>query len=84
MIGLSVMDKQTVTRRGAQMLNALRANGDWMTRAQLAHATGKNWMTPNDLNQLERMAAAGLIEISQQALERGPQARYVYRATKGE
>jgi hypothetical protein len=83
MIGLPKMARRTITRRGAQLLAALRSAEGWMTRAELASATGKNWMTPNDMIQLERMAAAGLIEISQQVPIRGPRARWVYRA-KGE
>lgn len=78
MTGLT--DRQVITQRGAQILDALRASGAWMTRAQLAGATGKNWLSPNDLNQLERMAAAGLLDIRQRPTERGPVPRWEYRA----
>lgn len=73
------MDAQPITGRGRAMLNAMRARGDWMTRADLAHATGKNWISPNDLHQLARMAAAGLIEIREHRPTGSPRARWEYR-----
>ncbi len=57
---------QTVTQRGTQLLAALEGSG-WMSRAQLAHATGKRALSLHDRMLLERMIDAGLIEKRQRS-----------------
>lgn len=73
------MEKQTVTGRGAQLLAAIREHGDWIGRAELARATGKNQLSPHDWSLLDRMSAAGLIEVRETVMERTKRMMYEYR-----
>lgn len=55
-----------VTELEAKLLEVLRANGDWMTRRQVAQALGRpGILTPYDVELLEKLAAADLVEITQ-------------------
>jgi len=74
--------KQAVTQRGAQLLAAIRAHGDWIGRAELARATGKNQLSPHDWALLDRLHAAGLIEVRETMMERTKRAMYEYRAAR--
>ncbi len=62
------IEMKPVTERGLQLLKALRKRGDWMSRADLALATGKHRLSPHDLELLNRMIAAGLVERRQRAI----------------
>lgn len=53
---------EQITDRARELLAALRAEGVWMSRADLARATGKNRLSPHDVALLDRLASAGLIE----------------------
>ena len=53
-----------LTRRASELLNALRSNGGWLSRADLADQTGKNQLSPNDVKQLETLVSAGIVERS--------------------
>ena len=79
-IGLTTMEKQALTLRGAQLLAAVRAHGDWIGRADLARATGKNQLSPHDRLLLDRMHAAGLIEVRETEMGRTKRVMYEYRA----
>lgn len=52
-----------ITDRALQLLDALRARkGVWMTRSELARATGKKRLSPHDVDLLERLIAGGMVE----------------------
>lgn len=55
--------------RRAILLNALRGKGDWMTRDELATATGKKTLSPNDRNHLDDMEREGEIEVRQRSIK---------------
>lgn len=68
---------ETIGRRAA-LLAALRENGDWMTRDQLATATGKRILSPNDRNHLDELEREGVIEVRQRSIKspRGYELQY--------
>lgn len=66
--------------RGAALLDALRKSGQQMTRADLAEATGKNQLSPNDVNWLERLEREGLIEVDTRPVTGPAKHEYLYRA----
>lgn len=57
------MSDDSFTGRGLDLLNAVKAADRWISRAEIAHATGKNRLSPHDINLLERMVNRGLIEV---------------------
>lgn len=70
-----------LTARARELLDALtKAPGEWVSRAQLARATGKNRLSPHDLALLERMAQGGLIEIRQRDSNTPIKIAFDYRA----
>lgn len=72
-----------ISGRGGQLLAAMRKTGAWMSRAELAEATGKAALSPNDRNWLDRLETDGLIERRQRSK---PEAvigyEYVYRSVR--
>lgn len=54
---------EELTERQKELLEALKSANDWTGRGALATATGKNRLSPHDFLLLERLEAAGLIEI---------------------
>lgn len=54
-----------ITGRAQILLTALRKTGAWMSRADLARATGKNRLSPHDIALLDRLVTSGLIEKQQ-------------------
>lgn len=72
-----------IVGRGAALLAAIRAQkGQWINRAALAAATGKNLLSPNDRNWLERLEREGLIEVSTRPVQGPARFEYVYRAAE--
>lgn len=73
---------EQIVGRGVELLNALRGKpGAWLTRAELAEATGKRALSPNDRNWLERLERAGLIEVQERRKPESVRgAEYIYRA----
>jgi predicted transcriptional regulator len=69
-----------LTERANQLLEALKSSGNWMSRAQLAKATGKNLLSPHDKDLLERLIASGLIEKRQRSSVTPVGIAYDYRA----
>lgn len=67
------------TKRGEILLTALRNNGGWMSRAQLAKATGKNQLSPHDWQLLERLIDAGAIEKRERESNTPVGVAYEYR-----
>jgi predicted ArsR family transcriptional regulator len=63
-------------RRDA-ILTALRTGGDWMERNQIAEATAKRRLSPNDVQHLNSLVVEGLVE--QQTIEIGGRTFYRYR-----
>lgn len=75
---LTMTTYEPLTKRQAAILNALHS-GDWMNRQELAEATGKRNLSPNDRNHLETLERRGLIKISKRAID-GPQGfEFIYR-----
>lgn len=74
----------TIAGRGAALLHALHNSGEWMTRADLAAATGKRSLSPNDRNWLERFEREGLIEVDTRPVVGPAQHEYLYRARVSE
>lgn len=68
---------ETVGGRRAVILAALRTSGDWMERNQIAEATEKRRLSPNDVQHLNSLVAEGLVE--QQTIEIGGRTFYRYR-----
>lgn len=70
-----------ITERALQLLDALRTDrGVWMTRAELARATGKSRLSPHDVMLLERLIEARLIEKRQRESNTPVGIAYDYRA----
>lgn len=51
--------------RHFELYNAVKAAGDWITRPDLAIATGKRNLSPNDTRHLHALAEQGYIEEQQ-------------------
>lgn len=51
-----------ITARARELLAALQAGGGWMSRAELARATGKSRLSPHDIDLLDRLVNAGQID----------------------
>jgi hypothetical protein len=54
--------KLRITGRANLLLNAMKETQNWMSRAQLAHATGKRNLSPHDIMLLDRLIEYGIIE----------------------
>lgn len=67
-----------LTERANELLSAIRSHGDWITRAELAAATGKARLSPHDRNLLDELVSNGLIE--QDELPAGISTKFVYKA----
>lgn len=67
------------SERQQELLDALRTNGDWMSRNDLAAIDGRKRLTPYDVELLQGLANQGLVEIDQQPA--GISQKYVYKAT---
>ncbi len=73
---------QDMPRRRRELLEAIQRAGDWVNRDQLATATGKVRLSPNDHMHLEKLVTDGLIEVETRTA-RGPVGRqYYYRPAK--
>lgn len=72
---------EQITDRARELLAALRAGGVWMSRADLARATGKNRLSPHDVDLLDRLAAADLAEKRKRKSNTPVGIAYDYRAT---
>lgn len=69
-----------ITGRGQQLLDALRTHGGWARRADLAQRTGKNRLSPHDIELLSRLVTAGRVEVRERP-SYGPMGiAYEYRA----
>lgn len=71
------------TGRRAAILTALRDKGDWMTRDELATATGKRTLSPNDRNHLDDMEREGVIEVQQRPIKSPLGYELRYRVKQG-
>lgn len=80
---LTMTTDERLTERGRELLAALKAANDFMNRADLARATGKNRLSPHDLELLERMEKDGFIEIRRRDSRAPAGVAFDYRA-KGE
>lgn len=70
-----------MTERRAALFSVLRGNaGQWMTRTELAAATGKTRLSPNDVHHLEDLAREGLIEARQETIKSPLGYEWQYRA----
>lgn len=86
MLGMNEMalDKpNTITGRAKELLTALQANGDWMSRAELGRASGKHRLSPHDVMLLQRLIDAGHVQIRQRASNTPVGTAYDYRAIEG-
>lgn len=70
-----------VPERRARMLEALRNAGAWLDRAEIASATGKKELSPNDVNHLRDLENEGYIERRVVPGD-GIREKFEYRATK--
>ena len=61
------MAKTTTTAptsvRGRQLLDAIGAKDDWISRVELGQATGNNHLSSSDSRLLDRMVNANLLEM---------------------
>lgn len=73
-----------VTGRALVLLKALRSNGDWMGRAAIALATGKNRLSPHDIDLLQRLIDAGYVEVQERPSNAPVGVAFEYRATSKE
>jgi len=72
-----------LTDRARDLLRAIRVPTGWISRTELAKATGKNRISPHDVQLLERMCASGLIEMRQRKSNTPIGIAYEYRAIEG-
>lgn len=68
----------SLTDRASELLAAIKKHGDWISRAEIAEATGKRRLSPHDRNLLEDLEASGLIEQDEQPA--GISTKFVYKA----
>lgn len=68
-----------LTGRAKELLIAIREHGDWISRAELAQATGKVRLSPHDRNLLEDLTASGFIRQDEKPA--GISTKFVYKAT---
>jgi predicted transcriptional regulator len=75
-----------ITLRASKLLDVLKKNGGWMSRAQIAHETGKRVLSPHDKELLERLIQVGLVEKHQRESNTPVGIAFEYRAVieKGE
>ena len=81
-IGIMLMTELKLTARATAMLTAMRENEGFMTRNELADATGKRNLSPNDIMLLGKLSSAGLIDIENRAASSTQGAFFVYRASE--
>ena len=64
------------------ILEALRGNNDWMTRANISDAIKRpNRLNPHDVKMLEALVEAGLVEKSKRVLSGATvQTEFIYRS----
>jgi predicted transcriptional regulator len=75
------MDNYTFTsKRARELYNALKTSGQWMTRNDLADATDKRRLSPNDVHQLEGLVSDGLIDRRDEPGAGTVGKTYAYRA----
>jgi len=67
-----------LTGRASDLLKAIKEHGGWITRAELASATGKTRLSPHDRNLLDDLCSSGLIELDEQPA--GISTKFVYKA----
>jgi DNA-binding IclR family transcriptional regulator len=77
---LTKTTEDSLTGRALEMLDALRQSGEWMSRAQIAHASGKKALIPYDKELLERMVEGGFLEKRQRASNTPVGIAYEYKA----
>lgn len=65
--------------RAEELFNAVRNAGGWIDRADLANATGKNQLSPNDLKHLQKMKESGILESGMIESESKRKVKYAYR-----
>lgn len=51
--------------RHLDLYRAIKARGEWITRPELAKATGKRQLSPNDKDRLAELVKGGYIEEEQ-------------------
>jgi hypothetical protein len=68
------------------LIDALKARGDWTSRDELAQATGKVHLTPEDVMALDQLESSGMLvkEISDNLSPDGQDVRYRYAVPKVE
>jgi hypothetical protein len=77
----SMLMSQEITDRARALLEALQRGNKWMSRAELANATGKaGRLSPHDFLLLDRLAQKGLIEVRKQESKAPVGERFEYRA----
>lgn len=69
-----------VPERRAALLKAMRSAGKWLDRAALASMTGKDNLSPNDVNHLRDLQTEGYIERRVVPGD-GIREKFEYRAT---
>jgi DNA-binding IclR family transcriptional regulator len=69
---------ERLTERAEELLTAIREAGDWVTRSDIAEATGKNRLSPHDRQLLDTLADSGYIEREERPA--GISMKYVYKA----
>lgn len=80
---LAMPAQKGITGRALQLFAALKSNGGWMDRNQLADATGKRVLSPHDVALIDRLIERGLAEGREEP-GGGPRGvRHVYRAVPG-
>lgn len=67
------------TERARELFAVLDVRREWVSRAQLARGSGKNRLSPHDVDLLDEMEAAGLIEKRQRASNTPVGIAYDYR-----
>jgi hypothetical protein len=83
---LTVRQRQPgeLTAQANKILDAIRANGDWMNRSDVAQAIGKKRLTPYDMGLLDELATAGLIEATRRDKVGFIPFEWVYRSKPSE
>lgn len=74
----------SVTPRGQDILDALRASGEWMTRPQIAAAIQRPDLNKWDIGLLNKLVDDGLVESRKVERTTGIMFAWEYRAIGGE
>jgi predicted transcriptional regulator len=74
---------EPLTKHERELLGIIQQHGDWMTRRAIAKPFRQGLLTTRSIHALNRLVAAGLVEVRDTQSRRGG-GRFEYRAVTQE